>query len=74
MNNKINSQLPNGGFPPIILCNKESSNNKKSSNNKERLFSSNINKFNIKELVSNTIKKPLILFEEKNNIEEITSI
>jgi hypothetical protein len=79
MNNKLNSQLPNGGFPPIILSNKELTNNKELSNNKksiskERLFSSNINKFNIKELVSNTIKKPLILFEEKNNIDEINSI
>lgn len=73
MNNKIDTQLPNGGFPPIILCKKQSI-SKKESINKERLFSSNISKFNIKELVSNTIKKPLILFEEKNTIEEITSV
>lgn len=70
MNNKINNILPNGGFPPLILCKKEVI-NKKSKISKERLFSSNIN---IKELVSNTNKKPLILFEEKNIIEEITSI
>jgi hypothetical protein len=73
MNNKINNKLPNGGFPPIILCKKEP-NNKEEPISKERLFSSNINKFNIKELVSNINKKPLILFEEKNNVEEITSI
>ena len=69
----MNINLPNGGFPPIKLCNKNNEKHIKVS--KERLYSSNIKNINIRKILNNNIKKSIV-FDDKEDtkndeIEEV---
>lgn len=69
----MNTSLPNGGFPPIKLCNKN--NEKTIKISKERLYSSNIKNINIRKILNNNIKKSIIFDDQEdtknNEIEEV---
>jgi hypothetical protein len=65
-------KIPNGGFPPIVFCNKKDKTiNKKVG--KERLYIPDIKNINIKEILNTNTKIPLILNQEEK-IEELNSI
>ena len=65
---KVSTQN-NGGFPPLIL-----KNNNKTKNNKERLIASNI--INIRQMLQTKKSKNILdkLYNEKNNLEIVTSL
>ena len=69
----MNTSLPNGGFPPIKLCNKNNEKTKQVS--KERQYSSNIKNINIRKILNNNIKKSLIFDDQEDNkIDEIEEV
>ena len=56
----------NGGFPPIKFCNKENNENIK----KERFFQNNtVHNINIRQLLSDTNKKTIIVPTEDESLE-----
>ncbi len=69
----MNTNLPNGGFPPIKNCNKQTDNNKKIS--KDRYFSTNIKNINIRKILNSNVKQVIVLDDDKktdnNDIEEV---
>jgi hypothetical protein len=69
----MNSQknIKNGGFPPIRYCTQ----NKDNSTSKERFFANAPRQnINIRQLLSDSIKKPIIITEDNNDNElEITT-
>jgi hypothetical protein len=59
--------LKNGGFPPITFCNNE---NNDTNNKKERFFQNNtIHNINIRQLLSDTNKKIIIVPNEDESLE-----
>jgi hypothetical protein len=76
-NQNISSAL-NGGFPPIKYCLKSNDSPKdKTTKTKERFFSNAPKQnINIRQLLSNTIKKPIIITDtlQNDNLEIIDSI
>lgn len=60
----------NGGFPPIRYCpekNNNKNNNPSNTDTRQRLFSSSINKnINIRQILKETVQKPLINIEANN--------
>ncbi len=60
------SSLPNGGFPPIKICNNIKENTPEFT--KERFVSSYKTNINITKILNTSIKKPILL-EEINKIE-----
>jgi hypothetical protein len=76
----MNSQknIINGGFPPIKYCS-QSNNQKqeKDSTSKERFFANTIRQnINIRQLLSDKIKKPIIITEDitDNELEVASSL
>lgn len=69
----MNTNLPNGGFPPIKNCNKTTENNKKIS--KERYFSTNVKNINIRKILNSNVKQVIVLDDidnkKDNDIEEV---
>ena len=69
----MDNSLPNGGFPPIKLCNKNNNQDKKLT--KERYFSTNVKNINIRKILNSNIKKSVIFDEDQDNlIEEIDEV
>lgn len=70
--------LKQGGFPPIKYCpNKETKTDIKTSIKKERFFSNAPRQnINIRQLLSDSIKKPIIINDTNNddNLEIIDSL
>jgi hypothetical protein len=64
----MNNSLPNGGFPPIKLCNKNNEKNLKVS--KEREYASNIKNINIRKILNNNIKKSIIFDDQEDSKNE----
>ena len=62
--------LKNGGFPPIKFCINESKDNTK----KERFFQNNVvHNINIRQLLSDTNKKIIIVPNEEESLEVVES-
>ena len=61
----MNYNLPNGGFPPIKFC--DNNKEKDIKLTKERHFSSSIKNINIRKILNNNTKKPLIIIDDKEN-------
>lgn len=69
--------IKNGGFPPIRYCPATSKDIPKDKTQKERFFSNAPKQnINIRQLLSDTKKKPVIITEDTNNddIEVIDAI
>ena len=69
--------MPNGGFPPIKYINKDNKSKKEDKDNKEfkkeRFFAPQVNNLNIRNILSDSIVKPMIQLD-KNRIEVIESL
>jgi hypothetical protein len=68
--------LKNGGFPPIKYCETLNTNTQNETPKKERFFS-NVQKqnINIRELLSQNIKQPVIIVDVKDDsLEEVSSL
>jgi len=72
----MNSQknIINGGFPPIKYCSQKK---EESSKSKERFFANAPRQnINIRQLLSDSIKKPIIITEDSkdNDLEVVSSL
>jgi hypothetical protein len=77
MSTQNNSIIKNGGFPPIKYCRNLSDSSKNETKTKERFFSNTQKQnINIRQLLSDTVKKPLIITDtvSNDNLEVIDSI
>jgi hypothetical protein len=64
-----------GGFPPIKYCPEKKESNEKNINIKERLFSSNMNKtINIRQILKDNKKEPIIVIEEEEELSIVTDL
>ena len=70
-----NKNIINGGFPPLIYCNINNNNNKKGHNGK-LIFSSqsHIQNINIRDIIMDTINKPIIDMQDDTELEIATNI
>ena len=71
------NNFKNGGFPPINYCSNKKKIEEDDTQNKERLFAKAPRQnINIRQLLSNTIKKPIIIKDtlQNDNLEIIDSI
>jgi hypothetical protein len=64
-----NSTFMNGGFPPIYYC---KTNDKITEVKKERFFSNSTKQnINIRQILSENVKKPIIITEDNNDELEV---
>jgi PBP1b-binding outer membrane lipoprotein LpoB len=60
----MNIELPNGGFPPIKMCNITNEKKENLELIKERHIVSNIKNINIRKILNSNIKKSLVINDE----------
>lgn len=70
--------IKNGGFPPIKYCSQSGSQKKDNTTTSKERFFANANRqnINIRQLLSDSIKKPIIITDElsDNELEVVCSL